>query len=154
MASNVKAQPDGYPTLTPYLVIDGAEKAIAFYSSVFGAEERMRIPGPDGRIGHAELSIGTSLIMLADENHGMNIRGPKAIGGSPVTLQMYVANVDETIEKAVAAGATIKRPIADQFYGDRTGSIEDPFGHTWHLATHIEDISHEEMIRRASQMGG
>lgn len=147
----VKAKPDGYPVLSPYLVVDGAEKAIEFYSSVFGFQERMRIPAEGGRIGHAELANGDSLIMLADEVPSMGIRGPKAIGGSPITLQMYVDDVDHSIERAVAAGAKVNRAVANQFYGDRTGSIEDPFGHIWHLATHVEDVSHEEMIRRASE---
>jgi len=147
----VNAKPEGYPILSPYLIVDGAEKAIEFYTTVLGFKERMRIPAEGGRIGHAELSQGNSLIMLADEFPSMGIKGPKSIGGSPITLQMYVDDVDASIDQAVAKGAKITRAVANQFYGDRTGSIEDPFGHIWHLATHVEDVSHEELIRRASQ---
>ncbi len=150
----VKPIPDGYPTLTPYLGVDGAADAIAFYIEAFGAKERMRMDGPDGKVGHAELEIGDGLVMLADEHPEMDVFGPKSIGGTPVTVSMYVEDVDAVVERAVAAGATVLRPVEDQFYGDRLGQIEDPFGHRWAIATHIEDVSPEEMGRRAAAMGG
>jgi PhnB protein len=149
---NVKPIPDGYRNLTPYLIIVGAALAIDFYKNVFGAVERMRLGGPEGKIGHAELTIGDSVIMLADEHPAMGALGPRSIGGSPVTLHLYVADVDAVAAEAVAAGAILKRPVENQFYGDRSGTIEDPFGHIWHIATHVEDVSHEEIGRRASAM--
>ncbi len=153
--AEVKPIPDGYQVVTPYLCIDGAAGAIDFYQQVFGATERMRMGGPDGKIGHAELQIGDSVVMLSDEYPDMDVRAPKAYGGSPVNLSIYVEDVDAVVERAVAAGATIKRPVEDQFYGDRLGQIEDPFGHTWAVATHIEDVAPEEMERRAAAaMGG
>ena len=153
--ANVNPIPDGYPRVTPYLCIDGAAAAIDFYKDVFGATERMRMPAPDGRIGHAELQIGDSLVMLADEYPEMNVRGPKAIGGTPVSLSVYVEDVDAVFDRAVQAGATSLRPVADQFYGDRSGSFEDPFGHQWHVASHVEDVPPEEMEKRAAEaMGG
>jgi PhnB protein len=135
--------------MCPYLHIDGAADAIEFYKQVFAATERMRMGGPDGKIGHAELAIGDSVLMLADEYPDMGIRGPKAFGGSPVVLAIYVDDVDAVVAKATGAGATIQRPIEDRFYGDRVGQIEDPFGHVWSVQTHIEDVSPEEMRRRA-----
>jgi PhnB protein len=144
----VKKIPDGYNTITPYLIVDGAARAIEFYKKAFGAEETVRMPGPDGRIGHAELRLGNSVIMLADQNPEMGAKGPKTYGGSPVTLFVYVENVDKVFAQAVAAGATVERPLANQFYGDRTGGIVDPFGHKWYLATHIEDVAPDEMERR------
>jgi PhnB protein len=152
--ADVKAIPDGYPQITPYLCVDGADRAIAFYKQVFGAVERMRMAGPDGRIGHAELEIGSGLIMLSDEHPEMDVRGPRAIGGSPVLISVYVADVDATFERAVAAGARPLRTVEDQFYGDRSGQFEDPFGQRWSVATHIEDVSPEEMSRRAAAMSG
>ena len=153
--ASVKPIPDGYPQVTPYLCVDGAAAAIDFYSSVFGATERTRMPAPGGKIGHAELQIGDSVVMLADEFPEMNIRSPKAIGGTPVTLSVYVEDVDGVVERAVAEGATALRPVEDEFYGDRSGQFEDPFGHRWSVATHIEDVSEEEMAARASEaMGG
>ena len=142
--------PDEYPRVMPYLIVDGAAAAIDFYTSVLGATERMRMPGPDGRIGHAELEIGESVIMLADENPDMGIRGPKSIGGTPVTLHVYVEDSDAAFERAVNAGASSLRPIENQFYGDRSGQFEDPFGHRWNVATHVEDVPADEMEKRAA----
>jgi PhnB protein len=140
----VKAVPEGYHAITPYLIIDGAAQAIDFYKKVFGAQEVMRMP-EGKRIAHAELKIGDSHIMLADQNPGMGYRNPKAIGGTPVSLLLYVDDVDATIPRAVAAGAKVVQPIKDQFYGDRSGTIHDPFGHVWTVATHIKDVTPEEM---------
>jgi PhnB protein len=148
----VKAIPDGYPRVSPYLIVDGAAAAIDFYTSVLGATERMRMPGPDGRIGHAELQLGESVIMLADEMPDMGINAPKKDGGSPVTVCVYVEDVDATFKKALAAGAKEQRPLEDQFYGDRTGQFSDPFGHNWSVQTHIEDVSPEEMGKRAAKV--
>ena len=150
--ANVKPIPDGYPQVTPYLYIDGANDAIKFYTEVFGATERMRLPGPDGKIGHAELQLGDSLIMLADEHPDMDIRSPKAVGGSPVGLSVYVEDVDAVFDKAINAGATPLRKVEDQFYGDRSGQFEDPFGHRWSVASHIEDVPPDEMAKRAAAM--
>jgi PhnB protein len=146
--------PDTYPRVTPYLYIDGAQAAIDFYTAVLGAGVRMTMPGPDGKIGHAELSIGDSVIMLADEFPDMGVRGPKSIGGSPVAIHVYVDDVDDTFDKALSAGATTLRPVEDKFYGDRGGEFEDPFGHRWSIASHIEDLSTEEMERRMGQLPG
>jgi PhnB protein len=148
----VQPIPDGYRALTPYLIVADAAGAIAFYQRVFGASERMRHNDPNGKIGHAELVIADSLIMLADEFPEHNARGPAAYGGSPVTLHLYVDDVDAVVERAASAGATVTRPVADQFYGDRAGSVTDPYGHVWHIATHIEDVSAEELARRAAAM--
>jgi PhnB protein len=148
----VKPVPDGYPEISPYLVVDGAGAAIEFYDKVLGATERMRLPGPDGTIGHAELQLGNSLIMVADEAPQLGLRGPRAIGGTPVTISVYVEDVDGVVERAVQAGATVLRPVEDQFYGDRSGQFEDPFGHRWSVATHVEDVSPEEMGRRAADL--
>ncbi|HET6663847.1 MAG TPA: VOC family protein [Acidimicrobiales bacterium] len=149
----VKPIPDGYPRVSPYLVVDGAQKAIEFYTTVLGATERMRMPGPDGRIGHAELQVGDSVIMLADEFPDMGAKGPSAYGGSPVSISVYVEDVDATFDKATGAGATVVRPLENQFYGDRSATFDDPFGHRWTIATHVEDVSPEEMGRRAAEMG-
>src|ERR1044071_2014752 len=131
--SEVKPIPDGYHTLTPYLFIQGAAAAIEFYKKAFNATEIMRMPGPDGKIGHAEIRIGNSAIMLADETLQMGARSPKTIGGSPMLLHLYVSDVDGQFAQAIAAGAIVTRPIANQFYGDRSGGLEDPFGFAWHL---------------------
>ena len=153
--ATVKPIPDGYPRVTPYLHVDGASKAIEFYRTVFGAKERMRMAAPDGRIGHAELEIGNSMIMVADEHPDMNIRGPKSVGGTPVTVLVYVEDVDRAFERALKAGAKELRPVQNQFYGDRSGQFEDPFGHQWNVATHVEDVSPDEMAKRAAKtMGG
>ena len=150
--ATVKPIPDGYPQVTPYLCVDGAAAAIEFYETVFGAKERMRMGGPDGKIGHAELELGTGVVMLADEFPEMGFLSPGSVGGSPVTLSAYVEDVDRVFERALAAGATSLRPVEDQFYGDRTGSFEDPFGHRWSVATHVEDVAPDEMARRAEAM--
>src|SRR5438128_1103427 len=144
-----KPIPEGYPQVTPYLIVDGANAAIDFYCSVLGASERMRMPMPDGRVGHAELELGDSIIMLADENPQMEIRGPAAIGGTPVSLHVYVEDSDATFERAVQAGAKALRPVEDRFYGDRSGQFQDPFGHRWDVSTHVEDVPPEEMSKRA-----
>ncbi len=146
-----KPIPDGYPQVTPYLCIDGASAAIDFYKDVLGATERMRMPAPGGKIGHAELQMGDSVVMLADEHPDIGFRSPKAIGGTPVTISVYVEDVDEVLDRAVKSGAKILRPAENQFYGDRTGQIEDPFGHRWSVATHIEDVTPDEMAKRAAQ---
>lgn len=148
--ADVKPVPDNYPQVVPYLCVDGASAAIDFYRKVFGATERMRMPEPDGRLGHAELEIGSAMIMLADEFPELGIRAPKTIGGTPVTLSLYVENVDDVFAKAIDAGATALRPVTDQFYGDRNGQFEDPFGHRWSVATRIEDLSPQEMAERAA----
>lgn len=151
----VKPIPDGYPVVIPYLSVDGADAAIEFYAKVLGATERLRMPAPGGRIGHAELQLGDSVIMLSDAFPEMGQRTPKELGGSPVGIAVYVEDVDAVFERAVAAGATAVRPVEDQFYGDRTGSFDDPFGHRWSVSTHVEDVSPDEMARRAAQaMGG
>ncbi|MGH2735504.1 MAG: VOC family protein [Actinomycetota bacterium] len=152
--ADVKPIPDGYPQVTPYLCVDGAAAAIDFYSEVFGAKERMRMASPGGKIGHAELQLGDSLIMLADEHPEMGIRGPGAFGGTPVTISLYVEDVDDVFKRATKAGGKVLRELEDQFYGDRSGQFEDPFGHQWSVATHIEDVSPEEMERRSEAMGG
>lgn len=152
--ADVKPIPDGYPRVTPYLCVDGAEAAIEFYSSVLGAQERMRMPGPDGKIGHAELSLGDSIIMLADEAPQMGAVSPKTVGGTPVTISVYVEDVDAVFDAAVDAGATSVQDVTDQFYGDRSGQFEDPFGHRWNVATHVEDVAPEEMERRMAEMMG
>ena len=148
----VKPIPDDYPRVTPYLYIDGAKAAIDFYTTILGATERMRMPGPDGRIGHAELSLGSSVIMLADENPDMGVQGPRSVGGTPVALHVYVEDVDATFAKALEAGATELRPVEDKFYGDRGGEFEDPFGHRWSIATHTEDLTPEQMEQRMGEM--
>jgi PhnB protein len=150
--TDVKPIPDGYPQITPYLCVDDAEAAISFYSEVFGARERMRLPMPDGGIGHAELEVGDDgLIMLSSEAPEMGVRAPQSIGGSPVMISIYVEDVDAVFAKALEAGATQTRAPEDQFYGDRSGQFEDPFGHRWGVATHVEDISAEEMSERAAE---
>jgi len=149
----VKPIPDGYPRVSPYLVVDGAQKAIEFYATVLGATERMRMPGPDGRLGHAEIEVGDSIIMLADEYPDMGAKAPAAYGGSPVSVMVYVEDVDATVNRATEAGATVVRPLENQFYGDRSATFDDPFGHRWTIATHVEDVSPEEMGRRMAEMG-
>ena len=151
MTSSVRAIPEGYHSVTLYLAVDDAAAPLEFYKQAFGAAEVMRMPGPDGKVGHAEIRIGDSRIMLADEYPHMGFRNPKAYGGSPVGLHLYVEDVDAVASQAVAVGAKELRPVKDQFYGDRTGSIEDPFGHVWHIATHKEDLSPDELKRRAAE---
>ena len=152
MSPQVKPIPEGYHSVTPYLSIKGAGEALEFYKKAFGAVEVMRMPGPEGKIGHAEIKIGDSHIMLADEFPAMGGKSPKTLGGTPVGLMLYVPNVDEVVAKAVSLGATIKRPVENQFYGDRSGGIEDPFGHSWYVSTHIEDVPMEELKKRAAAM--
>jgi len=146
----VKAIPDGYHSVTPYLIISGATEAIEYYKKAFGATELMRIDAPGGKIGHAEIKIGDSPIMLADEFPEMGYKSPKTLGGSPVSIMIYVEDCDTVFKQAIAAGGKEQRPVKDQFYGDRSGTLEDPFGHVWHVATHKEDVSAEEMEQRAS----
>lgn len=147
--------PDEYPRVIPYLLVDDANAAIDFYVEVLGATERMRMPGEEPeKIGHAELEIGDSMIMLADESPEMNLRGPKLIGGSPVTICVYVTDTDATCERAAAAGATTLSPPETQFYGDRSAIFEDPFGHVWNLMTHVEDVEPDEMERRMAERTG
>ena len=148
-----KPIPDGYHTATPYLIIRGAAEAIEFYKKAFGATELLRIPAPGGKIGHAEVKIGDSPIMLADEYPEMGYKGPQTLGGSPVSIMIYVDDVDTVFNQAVAAGASVKEAVTDKFYGDRMGTVIDPFGHVWHVATHKEDISLEEMEQRAKAAG-
>jgi len=152
MADAVSPLPSDYPRVCPYLHVDGASAAIQFYQEVFGATERMRLAGPDGRVGHAELAIGDSVVMLADEHLDMGIKGPRTLGGSPVALSIYVEDADAVVARAVAAGATLVRPVEDKFYGDRAGQIEDPYGHSWSIQTHVEDVPPDEMARRAAAM--
>jgi PhnB protein len=154
----VKPIPDGYHSVTPYLIVKGAANALEFYKKAFGATELMRMAGPGGCVMHAEVKIGDSPIMLADEFPEMGARSPQTIGGSPVSICLYVEDVDAVAGKAIAAGAKVLRPVKDQFYGDRSGTFEDPFGHTWTISTHKEDVSPEEMRRRSEafmkQQGG
>ncbi len=146
--------PADYPRVTPYLIVDGAAAAIDFYKSVLGATERMRMGGPEGKVGHAELEIGNSVVMLADEHPELGARSPRSIGGSPISLMLYVEDVDTTVSQAVEAGAKLTKPVEVQFYGDRTGGVEDPFGHAWYIATHVEDVSPEELQKRAAAQHG
>ena len=154
MSKQVKAIPEGYEGATPYLSIKGAADAIEFYKNAFGATETLRLADPAGKIGHAELKIGRAIIMLADEYPEMGFVGPKTSGGSPVTIHLYVEDVDALARQVEAAGAKVLRPVADQFYGDRVGQFEDPFGHRWSLSTRKEDLSAEEMKKRAAAMFG
>jgi len=142
--------PPGYASVTPYLIVGGAAKAIDFYQRAFGAVELFRLEGPDGTLGHAEIRIGNSPVMLADSMGGYP--DPLMLGGAAVSFMLYVPDVDAAFARAVAAGATVRRPVADQFYGDRTGTLADPFGHVWSLSTHIEDVAPEEMDRRFREL--
>jgi PhnB protein len=152
--SKVSHIPQGYHSVTPYLIIKGATQAIEYYKKVFGATEVFRMDAPGGKVGHAELQIGDSRIMLADENPSMGQGHSSAtsIGASPVSLYIYIPDVDRVVERAVAAGAKIIRPVQDQFYGDRSGFLQDPFGHFWGIATHVEDVSPQEMEKRMKAM--
>lgn len=149
MSGNVPPIPAGYHAVTPYLVVRDAAAAIDFYKAAFGAEEVMRMAEPSGKVMHAELRIGDSRVMLADECPEMGAKAPDAFGGSPVSLHLYVENVDAVSAQATAAGAKVARPVEDQFYGDRTGTFTDPSGHIWHIATHQEDVAPDEIRRRA-----
>lgn len=146
--ANVKPVPDGYHNVTPYLFVRGAGGAIDFYKKVFGATEIMRLSGPIGQVMHAELKIGDSIVMLADENPKMGAMSPRTAGGISVSLHLYTENVDDVVQKAVDAGAKLLRPVQNQFYGDRSGTLIDPFGHMWSVSTHVEDVSAEEMKKR------
>ena len=148
----VRAIPEGYSSVTPYLIVDGAAKALDYYKMAFEAQELMRMPGTDGKIAHAEIQIGNAKVMLADESPQMGHRSPTTLGGSGTGLMLYVNDVDDTFQRAVAGGAEVRQPVKDQFYGDRTGTIIDPFGHQWTIATHVEDVSPEEMQRRMQEM--
>jgi PhnB protein len=149
----VKPIPDGYRTITPYLIVSGGDKAIDFYKRAFGAVERERMQDSSGKIRHAEITVGDSRLMLADENPQIGALGPQTVGGSPISLHLYVADVDAVVARAIASGATLTRPVADQFYGDRVGGLADPFGHRWWIATHKEDLTSEEIRRRAAAQG-
>jgi PhnB protein len=151
---DVNPIPEGYPRVTPYLYVDGAAEAIDFYVRILGATERMRMPTPAGTIGHAELTIGDSVVMLADEQPDMGICSPKRIGGSPGALYVYVDDVDAVFAKAIEAGATVIEEVKDQFYGDRSGQFLDPWGHRWSVGSHVEDVSPEELDRRVAQLFG
>src|SRR5215469_12390778 len=145
----VSPVPEGYHRITPYLILNKAAEAIAFYKAALGASEVMRLDDPSGKIHHAEIQIGDSRIMLADEHPELQALSPKTIGGSPVTMHLYVEDADASVERALSAGAKLIRPVADQFYGDRVGGIEDPFGYRWFIATHKEDLTMDEIRRRA-----
>jgi PhnB protein len=147
-----KPIPDGYHSATPYLIVAGAADAIEFYKRAFGAVELFRMAKPDGKVGHAEIRIGDSVIMLADEHPDMGYRSPSSLGGSPVSIMLYMEDVDGVFARALEAGARAQRGVADQFYGDRNGILEDPFGHVWTIATHVEDVPPEEIERRVAAM--
>jgi len=152
MAKSVKKIPDGYTAVTPYLTIKGAAQAIDFYKKAFGAEEVMRFPMPDGKLAHAEINIGGSVVMLHDEAPEWKAFSPQTVGDTSVSIMLYVNDVDAVFKRAIEAGATSTMEVADQFYGDRAGGLKDPFGHKWHIATHIEDVGPDEIQRRAAQM--
>ena len=147
----VKPIPEGYHAITPYLIVNDAARAIEFYKKAFGARELMRLGAPGGKVGHAELQIGDSRVMLADEAPEVQAKSPATVGGTPVGLHLYVSDVDAVAQRALAAGARVLQPVKDQFYGDRSGTFEDPFGHMWSIATHTEDLSDEEIRRRMQQ---
>lgn len=149
-----KPIPDDYPRLSPYLCVDDAAAAVEFYSNVFGFEERLRIPAPGGKVGHSELQLRSAVVMVSDEYPEMGVLGPKAIGGTAVTISLYVEDVDATFAAAVAAGAEVVEGVEDRFYGDRSGQISDPWGHRWSLATHLEDLTTDELLSRAEAMFG
>lgn len=149
MKKSAQPIPNGFHSLTPHLVVKGASKAIDFYKKAFGAEELFRLPGPDGKLMHADLKIGDSHVFLTDEMPEMDSRGPQSIGATPVTIHLYVKDVDAAFDKAVAAGATVRMPLQDMFWGDRYGLLTDPFGHSWSLATHKQDLSPAEIAKAA-----
>src|SRR6476660_4191382 len=152
-ACMTKPIPEGYHAITPYLIVKRGAEAIQFYARAFGAVEHERMEGPGGKIRHAEITIGDSRVMLADEHPEIGALGPETIGGSPVSLHLYVEDVDAVVARAIAAGATLTRAVADQFYGDRVGGVSDPFGHRWFIATHKEDLTRDELHRRAAAQG-
>lgn len=147
----VKPIPEGYHTVTPYMIVKGAARALEFYKKAFNATELFRMEGPGGSIAHAEFQIGNSRIMLGEESPEWGARSPETIGGSPIGLSLYVENVDALFKQAIAAGGKEERPVKDQFYGDRSGTLRDPFGHQWTIGTHTEDVSPEEMMRRMNE---
>jgi len=149
MSGKVQPIPKGYEGATPYLIIKGASNALDFYKKAFGATEIMRIPAPEGKVGHAEIKIGNAIIMLADEFLEMNHRSPQSLGGTPVSMMVYVPDVDTLVKRAIGAGAKVLEAVENKFYGDRSGTLEDPFGHHWHFATHVEDVPSDEMAKRA-----
>ena len=149
MSTKVQPIPKGYEGATPYLIIKGAANALDFYKKGFGATEIMRIPASGGTVGHAEIKIGEAIIMLADEFHALNHRSPQSLGGTPVSIMIYVEDVDTFVKRAIAAGAKVNQAVENKFYGDRTGCLEDPFGHQWHFSTHVEDVPPDEMTKRA-----
>jgi PhnB protein len=154
MAKAARKIPEGHNAVSPYLIVDGGARALEFYKRAFNATEKFRMGGPDGKVGHAEMVIGDTVIMLADEHPDHGAHGPSHYKGSPISLHLYVEDVDKVAQQAVAAGATLKEPVTDMFYGDRRGAVEDPFGYTWHVATHMEDLTPDEINRRmAAQMG-
>jgi len=152
--SKVKPIPDGMHSVTPHLICAGAADAIEFYKKAFNAVEVVRLPGPQGRLMHAMIRIGDSAVMLVDEMPEWGALGPNSLKGSPVTIHLYVENVDAFVKRAVDAGAKITMPVADMFWGDRYGKLEDPFGHHWSVATHIRDVSPDEMMQEMKKMGG
>ncbi|MGH9969460.1 MAG: VOC family protein [Pyrinomonadaceae bacterium] len=152
--AKVKPIPDGYHSVTPYLIIKGAADAIEFYKKAFGATELFRMPQPDGKVAHAEIKIGDSPIMLSDEHPELGYTSPTTLGGTPVSIMIYVDDVDTIFKQAIAAGGEQQKPVQDQFYGDRSGSLKDPFGHVWHVSTHVEDVSPEEIDKRAAAAHG
>jgi len=152
MPSKVKPIPAGHHTVAPYLAIKNAVSALEFYKKAFGAIETYKLIVPDGRLGHAEIRLGNSLIMLSDEFPEFGGKAPESLGGSPVSIHLYVEDVDAFVKKAVAAGARELKPVADQFYGDRSGQLQDPYGHLWWVATHKEDVAPEEMQKRVQAL--
>ena len=154
MTMKVNPIPEGQASATPYLCVKDATRALAFYAKAFGGREIVRLMQPDGRVGHAEIMIGAARIMLADEFPEMDLRGPLTLGGTPVILHLYVEDVDAFVSRAVGAGAKLLRPVQDQFYGDRSGRLADPFGHHWDVGSRLEDVSPEEMQRRATKLYG
>jgi len=153
MAKAARKIPEGHNTVSPYLIVNGAAKALDFYKRAFGAVEMFRLEAPGGTIGHAEIRIGDTIVMLADEHPDHDAYAPTHYKGSPVSLHVYTEDVDTVAARATAAGATVKRPVEDMFYGDRSGTFLDPFGHTWHVSTHVEDLTPEEIGRRAAAQG-
>jgi PhnB protein len=147
----VRAIPEGYTSVTPYLIVAGAAKAIDFYKAAFGAVELMRFPQPDGKIAHAEIGIGDARVMLSDENREMGYLAPQSPGSAGAGFMLYVTDVDRVVDDAVAAGAKVKQAVKDQFYGDRSGTVVDPFGHMWTVATHVEDVAPDELQRRMQE---
>ena len=151
MPTNVQPIPQGFHSITPYLVVNDAARALDFYQRAFGAKEIMRMDGPNGKISHAEVKIGDSVLMLSDEMPGTNTRSPQSLRGSTVSIFLYVENVDKVFHQATSAGAKIDTPLADMFWGDRFGKLTDPFGHSWSLATHKEDVAPNELAKRAKE---